>query len=134
MKKTKEKAIKILPLGLAKWAEQPEKFSRAEFAIEVTASILEMQGAGFIYDLNLVTILADQMETYVKMSKAIQTEDATIMNSNGSTGINPKYKIRDMVLTKILSISRELSLSPSSRSVKKPETNDVDDLLAGPQL
>lgn len=134
MKKTRVKPIKVLPLGLALWAEQPEKFSRKEFVVEVISSLRELNGEGTIYDLNTVTILADQMETYVQMTTQIRTEDAVIMNSNGSTGINPKFKIRDMALMRVMAINKELNLFPSGKSQKKSETNDVDDLLAGPQL
>lgn len=118
----------------AKWLTHSDKWTREEFIREVEEVIHMVHGEGAIYDLNTVTALATQMETYILATARLQTEDHITTARNGVTMINQNFKLADAALTKIITLNRELGIDLKSRKPRPKAIDDLDDLLAGPQL
>jgi phage terminase small subunit len=119
--------------GLAHWLEQPESWDKNRFALEVNQAMHSAYGIEVKFDENLVTILADQMDTYVKSTTALLTEDLIEMANNGARMANPNQKVRDTALARVMQILTMLGLVPNGRPKKSSAPTDIDELLEGPK-
>ena len=119
--------------GLAHWLEKPESWDKNRFAIEVNDAMHNAYGLEVKFDENLVTILADQMDTYVKSTTALLTEDLIEMANNGARMANPNQKVRDTALARVMQILTMLGLVPNGRPKKSSVPTDIDELLEGPK-
>lgn len=118
----------------AKWMTHPELWTKEEFLLEVEEVVHMVHGDGALYDLNTASALADQMEKYVRAYDALRTEPHILTARNGVTMINQNIKIADAALTKIIKLNQELGIDLKSRKPRPKSIDDLDDLLAGPQL
>ena len=84
-------------------------------------------------DEHIITMLSDQMDTYVKAANKLLVEDLVEVANNGARMANPNQKIRDGALSKIMQLLTMLGLVPNGRPKRSNTPTDIDELLAGPK-
>ena len=119
--------------NLAHWLEDPTTWDREKFAREVKDALVAAYGMDVDFDTHLVSMLTDQMDTYVKACSALMTEDMIEYANNGSRMANPNQKVRDTALSRIMQLLTMLGLVPSGRPKRSNAPTEIDELLAGPQ-
>ena len=117
---------------LAHWLEDPTTWDREKFADEVSRAMVEAYGLDVEFDTHLITVLTDQMDTYVKATAALATEQLCEFSVNGTRMPNPNQKIRDTSLARVMQLLTMLGLVPNGRPKKSSAPTDIDKLLAGP--
>ena len=125
--------LRLRESGLATWLEQPEAWDKKIFAQEVNQIMADTYGLEVKFDTHLITMLADQMDTYVKAANKLLVEDLVEVANNGARMANPNQKIRDAALSKIMQLLTMLGLVPNGRPKKSNTPTDIDELLAGPK-
>jgi P27 family predicted phage terminase small subunit len=86
------------------------------------------------FDENLITILTDQMNTYVLAAQALSAEPLIENANNGARMANPNQKIRDTSLARVIQIMTAMGLLPSGRPKRSSTPTEIDELLAGPKF
>lgn len=119
--------------GIANWLKNPESWDKETFAVQIRKAMVDTYGLDAEIDEHIVTMLADQMDTYVKAAHKLLTEDLVETANNGARMANPNQKIRDAALAKIMQLLTMLGLVPSGRPKRASTPTDIDDLLAGPK-
>ena len=123
---------KLKTANLAHWLEDPTTWDKEKFAKEVGDAMVESYGMEVEFDSHLITMLTDQMDTYVKAASALMTEDLIEMANNGARMSNPNQKVRDSALARIMQLLTMLGLVPSGRPKRSNAPTEIDELLAGP--
>ena len=123
---------KLREAKLAHWLEDPTTWDKEKFANEVNKAMVDAYGLDVEFDTHLITILTDQMDTYVKAASALMTEPMIEMANSGMRMSNPNQKIRDSALSRIMQLLTMLGLVPSGRPKRSNAPTDIDELLAGP--
>ncbi len=119
--------------GIADWLKNPASWDKEAFAIQIRKAMIDAYGLDVEIDEHLITMLADQMDTYVKAAKALLVEDLIEFANNGARMANPNQKVRDGALARIMQLMTMLGLVPSGRPKKSNAPTDIDELLAGPK-
>ncbi len=113
----------------------PEEYWDKEiFAGEVAQAMINAYGQDVKFDEHLITMLSDQMDTYVKAAKALLAEDLIEFANNGARMANPNQKVRDSSLARVMQLLTMLGLVPSGRPKKSAAPNEIDELLEGPKV
>ena len=86
------------------------------------------------FDTHMITMLADQMDTYVKSTKALLNEDLIEYANNGARMANPNQKVRDTSLARIMQLLTMLGLVPNGRPKRSNTPTEIDELLEGPKF
>lgn len=118
--------------NLAHWLEDPTTWDKEKFAAEVNKAMADAYGQEVSFDTHLITMLTDQMDTYVKAASALMTEQLIEMANNGARMANPNQKVRDSALARVMQLLTMLGLVPSGRPKKSGIPTEIDELLAGP--
>jgi phage terminase small subunit len=119
--------------GIANWLKNPQSWDKETFAIQIRKAMVDAYGLEVEIDEHMITMLADQMDTYVKAAKALLTEDLIEFANNGARMANPNQKVRDGALARIMQLMTMLGLVPAGRPKRSNTPSDIDELLAGPQ-
>ena len=119
--------------GLADWLKNPDSWSKEKFAEQIRKAMIDAYGLDVEIDEHLITMLSDQMDTYVKAAKALLVEDLIEFANNGARMANPNQKVRDAALARIMQLMTMLGLVPSGRPKRASTPTDIDELLAGPK-
>jgi P27 family predicted phage terminase small subunit len=119
--------------GIANWLKNPETWNKEKFALQIRKAMIDAYGLDVEIDEHLITMLADQMDTYVKAAHKLLTEDLVETANNGARMANPNQKIRDSALAKIMQLLTMLGLVPAGRPKRANTPTDIDELLAGPK-
>jgi phage terminase small subunit len=126
--------LRLRESGLATWLEQPDAWDKKIFAQEVNQIMIDTYGLEVKFDTHLITMLADQMDTYVKSTKALLTEDLIEYANNGARMANPNQKVRDTSLARIMQLLTMLGLVPNGRPKRSNTPTEIDELLEGPKF
>mgnify|MGYP000166889750 FL=1 len=126
--------LRLRESGLATWLEQPDAWDKKIFAQEVNQIMVDTYGLEVKFDTHLITMLADQMDTYVKSTKALLTEDLIEYANNGARMANPNQKVRDTSLARIMQLLTMLGLVPNGRPKRSNTPTEIDELLEGPKF
>jgi P27 family predicted phage terminase small subunit len=118
--------------NLAHWLENPTTWDREKFCAEVNNAMVEAYGMDVPFDTHLISMLTDQMDTYVKAASALMTESLIEMANNGARMSNPNQKVRDSALARIMQLLTMLGLVPAGRPKRSNIPTEIDELLAGP--
>lgn len=124
---------RLAEAGLASWLEQPEIWNKKAFAKQVRKAMVDAYGLDVEIDEHIITMLADQMDTYVKAAANLQLENFVEVAQNGARMANPNQKIRDAALGRIMQLLTMLGLVPNGRPKRSNTPSDIDELLAGPK-
>jgi phage terminase small subunit len=119
--------------NLAYWLTDFSSWSKDRFAGEVREAMVSAYGLEVAFDENLVTILTDQMNTYVLATQTLAVEPLIELANNGARMANPNQKIRDTSLSRIIQIMTTMGLLPSGRPKRSNAPTEIDDILAGPK-
>lgn len=125
--------LRLIEAGLADWFEQPETWNRKVFAEQVSKAMVDAYGLEVKFDEHLISMLTDQMETYVKATKALMTEDLIEYANNGARMPNPNQKVRDTALARVMQLLTMLGLVPNGRPKKSNAPTELEELLEGPK-
>lgn len=120
--------------GIANWLKNFEAWDKEAFAIQIRKAMVDAYGLDVEIDEHIITMLADQMDTYVKAANKLLVEDLVEVANNGARMANPNQKIRDAALSKIMQLLTMLGLVPNGRPKKSSAPTDIDELLAGPKF
>lgn len=120
--------------GIADWLKNPESWNKENFAVQIRKAMVDAYGLDVEIDEHLITMLSDQMDTYVKAAKALLVEDLIEFANNGARMANPNQKVRDSALARIMQLMTMLGLVPNGRPKKSNTPTDIDELLAGPKF
>jgi phage terminase small subunit len=126
--------LRLRESGLATWLEQPDAWDKKIFAQEVNQIMVDTYGLEVKFDTHLITMLADQMDTYVKSTKALLSEDLIEYANNGARMANPNQKVRDTSLARIMQLLTMLGLVPNGRPKRSNTPTEIDELLEGPKF
>jgi phage terminase small subunit len=126
--------IRLREANLAKWLENPDTWDKEVFAGEVNQAMISAYGMEVSFDEHLITMLADQMDTYVKATKALLNEELIEYANNGARMANPNQKVRDCSLARVMQLLTMLGLVPNGRPKKSAAPNEIDELLEGPKV
>lgn len=125
--------LRLVEAGLAEWLEKPDSWDRKKFAEQVSKAMVDAYGLEVKFDEHLISMLADQMETYVKATKALMTEDLIEYANNGARMPNPNQKVRDTALARVMQLLTMLGLVPNGRPKKSNAPTELEELLEGPK-
>ena len=118
------------------WLENPETWQKKKFITDTQQYIVDLYGHTHVYDHQLLTLLADSMETYIACNIALKNEPLIALYNGGKTyGPNPHFAVRTECLKNIIKMMSELGLTPKSKLTKnKPQTSsNIAKLLRGPK-
>ncbi len=102
---------------MPKWLDQPDSWNRDQFLEKTKCYLFKKNGVLDLADMQLVAMLASQIEIYVSSVKDLKISGLVINFNNGVTvGPNPHLTIADKALNRIVQIMKELELSPKARS------------------
>ena len=119
----------------AEWLDNPDSWNKNKFIEETSEFLYTVYGIGNDQDKHTLAFLAEQIDLYIKCSKAInQFGIITTFNNGATVGPNPNIPIRNKAITIIIQLMNELGLTPRSRlSAGKVEDNSpVAKFLKGP--
>ena len=123
---------KLREANLAHWLENPTTWDREKFACEVNQAMEDAYGLNVSFDTHLISMLTDQMDTYVKAAAALNTEELIEYANNGARMANPNQKVRDSALARAMQLLTMLGLVPAGRPKRSNAPTEIDELLAGP--
>ena len=104
-------------LAISTWLDEPDSWNRDYFLEKTKHYLLKKNGVLDAADIQLVGMLASQIEIYVSSVKELKSSGLVINFNNGATlGPNPHMTIADKALNRVVQIMKELELSPKSRS------------------
>jgi phage terminase small subunit len=118
--------------SLAHWLEDPTTWDREKFSAEVRDAMVDAYGVDVKFDTHLITMLTDQMDTYVKAASALNSEELVEYATNNARMANPNQKIRDSALARVMQLLTMLGLVPNGRPKRSNAPTEIDELLAGP--
>lgn len=119
----------------AEWMENPLAWDKKKFTQETADYIYDTYGIYDDQNKHTLSMLADQIETYVNCNIGLVGADLIISTNDGKTlAPNPLISIRDKTLTQIVRLMNELGLTPKSKLVKTNirKESPVARLAAGP--
>ena len=119
--------------GVSSWLKNLSAWDREGFAIQIRKAMVDAYGLEVEVDEHIITMLSDQMDTYVKAANKLIFEDLVEVANNGARMANPNQKIRDGALSKIMQLLTMLGLVPNGRPKRSNTPTDIDELLAGPK-
>jgi phage terminase small subunit len=118
------------------WLEHPEKWDRAVFMAHATSYLRQKNGGIDTADGHLLSMLASQIDIYVKSILKLRSEGLVMAFNGGVTlGPNPYMAIADRALYRSVQVMKELELSPKARGgyQSTPQISPaVRSLLDGP--
>lgn len=118
----------------AEWLNNPSAWNRKTFIDETSNYLFEVYGIGSEQEKTTLSMLADQVETYVTCVAGIAETGLVVEYNDGkTTGASPYVGIKNKAATLIIQLMNELGLTPRGRlSVKKPDdTSSISKFLRG---
>jgi phage terminase small subunit len=119
----------------AEWLDNPDAWNKDKFIEETSEFLYTVYGIGNDQDKHTLAVLADQIDLYIKCSKAINKFGVITTFNNGATlGPNPNIPIRNKTISIIIQLMNELGLTPRSRlnAGKVEDNSPVAKFLKGP--
>ena len=110
----------------AEWMDNHDAWDKAKFVDETSQFMLDTYGIGTDQDRHTLAMLADQIDLYVKCSKALSFEPIIIEYNGGKTfGANPHIAVRNEALKRIVALMTELGLTPKGRLAKNKAVDNT---------
>jgi P27 family predicted phage terminase small subunit len=110
-------SVKPDDLAISTWLDEPDSWNRDYFLEKTKDYLFKKNGVLDAADIQLVGMLASQIDIYVSSFKELKSSGLVINFNNGATmGPNPHMTIADKALNRVVQIMKELELSPKSRS------------------
>ena len=122
-------------IPVAEWLDNPDAWDKKRFVQETSDYLFEIYGLSHAQNKHTVSILAEQMDIYIKCTAFINQEGFVVEFNNGETrGTNPYIAIRNKASELIVRLMGELGLTPKSSLVsKRSGTSKLTGLLKGPK-
>lgn len=121
----------------SEWMDNPEAWDKKRFYKETSEFLYNVYGIGSDQERHTLTMLADQIDTYVDCNRHIAVEGlVTHYNDGKTTGPSPYVSIRKESLKLIIALMNELGLTPKGRLGKTNITSNttIGKLMLGPQV
>jgi phage terminase small subunit len=122
-------------IPVAEWLDNPDAWDKQQFVRETSEYLFETYGLSHAQNKHTVSMLAEQMDIYIKCTTFIGQEGFVVEFNNGETrGTNPYIAIRNKASELIVRLMGELGLTPkSSLTGKKTTASKLTGLLKGPK-
>mgnify|MGYP000932115070 CR=1 FL=1 len=120
----------------SEWMDNPEAWSKKRFYDETSEYLYDVYGIGSDQERHVLTMLTDQIDTYVDCNRHIAVEGLVTSFNDGKTiGPSPYVSIRKEALKQVILLMNELGLTPRGRlsSNKVEENSSVAKFLRGPK-
>jgi len=112
-------------IPLTGWMDEPQAWVKQDFLQKIKHFLFKRNGQVDLTDLELVRMLASQIDIYVKSIEELESQGLVINFNNGVTvGPNPYMTIADKALNRSIQIMKELELSPKARAAR-PTPRDI---------
>jgi phage terminase small subunit len=121
----------------SEWMDNPDAWSKKRFYYETADYLFEVYGIGSDQERHTLTMLTDQIDTYVDCNRHIAVEGLVTSFNDGKTiGPSPYVSIRKEALKQIILLMNELGLTPKSRLAKPSSmpSSVLGKLMLGPQV
>jgi phage terminase small subunit len=120
---------------VAEWLDNPDGWDKKQFVRETSEYLYDTYGLSHAQNKHTVSMLAEQMDIYIKCTTFIGQEGFVVEFNNGETrGTNPYIAIRNKASELIVRLMGELGLTPKSSLVsKKGASTKLSGLLKGPK-
>ena len=121
----------------SEWMDNPEAWSKKRFYDETSEYLYDVYGIGSDQERHVLTMLTDQIDTYVDCNRHIAIEGlVTTFNDGKTIGPSPYVSIRKEALKQIILLMNELGLTPKSRLAKTSAVPNsiIGKLMLGPQI
>ena len=121
----------------SEWMDNPDAWNKKRFYNETSEFMYSVYGIGSDQERHALTMLTDQIDTYVDCNRHIMAEGlVTYYNDGKTTGPSPYVAIRKEALKLIIAMMNELGLTPKSRLSKTNITSNstIGKLMLGPQI
>ena len=113
----KSPSVETDEVAIVSWLDEPDTWNRDYFLEKTKNYLFKKNGVLDMADIQLVGMLASQIEIYVSSVQELKSSGLVINFNNGVTmGPNPHMTIADKALNRVVQIMKELELSPKSRS------------------
>ena len=100
----------------AEWLDNPYAWDKEKFITETADFLWEVYGIGAEQDKHALSMLADQIDVYVKCSEGLlNTGVVTKFNGGKTIGPSPYLSARNKSIAIIIQLMNELGLTPRSR-------------------
>jgi P27 family predicted phage terminase small subunit len=110
-------SIETDEVAIVSWLDEPDSWNRDYFLEKTKSYLFKKNDVLDMADIQLVGMLASQIEIYVSSVQELKSSGLVINFNNGVTmGPNPHMTIADKALNRVVQIMKELELSPKSRS------------------
>ena len=120
----------------ADWLDNPSSWDRNKFIAETADYLYEVYGIGSDQDKHTLSMLADQIETYVHCIEGIKETGLVVeFNGGANMGASPYLSVKNKAATLIIQLMNELGLTPRGRlsATKSTTKSDVAKFLLGPK-
>ncbi len=121
-------------IPFAEWAKNPASFSKQRFVDETAQYLFDIYGIGTDQDRHTLTMLADQMQTYIDARSEQDKQPLVVEINNGKTlCANPYIGIANKAMENCIKLMNELGLTPKSRLAanKLEDSSPLADFLKG---
>ena len=121
----------------SEWMDNPDAWNKKRFYNETSEFLYSVYGIGSDQERHALTMLTDQIDTYVDCNRHIMAEGlVTYYNDGKTTGPSPYVAIRKEALKLIIAMMNELGLTPKGRLGKTNITSNttIGKLMLGPQV
>ena len=122
-------------LPTAEWLHDFDRWNRDDFIREVGEFIFSSHGSVCQFDRHLVSMLADQVQSYALCCRILQTDNLVVTQNGGVTsGAHPAIGIRERAAIRITALMTELQITPRTRNQVVKQSNEtwLKEFLAGP--
>jgi hypothetical protein len=107
-------------------------FTRADFVTKIEAYLVDGGASPHSHDV-LVSMLADQIQTYIKCCEDIEKNGLVVDYPNGVSGRNHHVAIREKAASLSLGILNELCLTPKSlKKASQTTPEKFEKFMMGP--
>lgn len=122
-------------IPVAEWLDNPSAWDKKQFVLETSDYLFETYGLSHAQNKHTVSMLAEQMDIYIRCTSFIEQEGFVVEFNNGETrGTNPYIAIRNKSSELIVRLMGELGLTPKSSLVsKRSASSKLTGLLKGPK-
>ncbi len=106
-------------------------WDKVEFIKEVSVYLEKINNTS--QDKAMVLMLAEAIDTFVVATAELNKQGLVVVHSNGVSGKNHYFEIRDKALSKIVILMTELGLTPKRRKPFPSKREEVlDAFMKGP--
>ena len=118
------------------WLDNPDAWDRDLYIDQTAQEIIDVYGALSDHDQVILSLLADQISSYVECTRLLKEQGHVyVYNAGKTTGPSPAFQMRLKALESMVKLMNELGITLKARSgsSKVRDHSEVDEFLRGPK-